>query len=184
MSIHTTTNIFIFIFQVFPTFYPLAKWNWIWSLERFLDTEPIHGLTHSLSIYTAFPSYTFSLSLPSSPILSLIFLFLSVTHSYFQFRSSFIILSYLISSGFFFLVIHSGDHLLLSTSVCLSVCNKSSHTSHHKFSFWIFEKKNVLAQKWAFQGQKGAKMWFLAICLFKMHQILAILHIMINNEYI
>ena len=34
------------------------------------------------------------------------------------------------------------------------------------------------------RGQKGAKMRFQATCLLKMHQFLAILHIMINNNYI
>ena len=86
------------------------------------------------------------------------------------------------------------------TSVCLSVCHKSCHTSRHQF-FLIFcvklahyerfkvtkpdfRKKNYLAQKWAIQGQKGAKMRFQAIFSFKMHQILPILHIMIENNSI
>ena len=39
----------------------------------------------------------------------------------------------------------------------------------------------LLAQKWAFQGQKGAKMGFQAIFLFKMHQFLPILYFMIAS---
>ena len=66
-------------------------------------------------------------------------------------------------------------------SVCQSVGEKSSHTSRYQFflifciklaliksrkvTFFDFRKKNVLAQKWAIQGQKGAKMRFQAIFL-------------------
>ena len=42
VSIHTTTNI-IFTFQVFPSFYPLAKWHWIWSLDCFWTLNPFMG---------------------------------------------------------------------------------------------------------------------------------------------
>ena len=45
-------------------------------------------------------------------------------------------------------------------------------------------KKNLLALKWAIQGQKGAKMRFQAFILANMHQFLVILHIMIENNNI
>ena len=44
--------------------------------------------------------------------------------------------------------------------------------------------KNLLAQKWANQGQKWAKMRFQAIFLFDMRQFLLVVHIMIENNYI
>ena len=42
-------------------------------------------------------------------------------------------------------------------------------------------KKNLLALKWAIQGQKGAEMRFSVIFVFSMHLSLPILHIMIEN---
>ena len=45
-------------------------------------------------------------------------------------------------------------------------------------------KKNLLAQKWANQGQKWAKMRFQAIFLFNMRQFLLVVHIMIDSYVI
>ena len=83
-------------------------------------------------------------------------------------------------------------------SVCLSVCDKSSHTSHHqiflifciKLAYYKrfkvtkpdFRKKNVLAQNWAKRAQNGPKTRFLVIFSRKNHQILLILHIMIEDH--
>ena len=129
VSIHTTTNI-IFTFQVFPSFYPLAKWHWIWSLDCFWTLNPFMGW------HIAYRFIPLSLLLPFLS-LSLSFLF-SCSFSYSSLECHTFILSVQVilqhhfiilrhSSGFFFLVSHSGDHLHLSTSVR----NKSSHTSHH-----------------------------------------------------
>ena len=83
-------------------------------------------------------------------------------------------------------------------SVRLSVCNKSSHTSHHqiflifciKLAYYKrkkvtkpdFRKKNVLAQNWAKWAQNGPNWGFSAIFLSLNHQISLILHIMIDSN--
>ena len=88
----------------------------------------------------------------------------------------------------------------VSMLVSPSVCNKSSHTSHHQFSliFCIklafskskkvtksdFRKKNVPALNRAKRAQIGPKMRFLSSFLSLLHQILLIFHIQIDQTNI